>query len=418
MSSEEIGTTIKELIRLSLVFREYAGFGSQLTTTAIQKVLYELKRQLPDNNPIKERLPYYWFMAGPFSEFVATSLDDMRKEGMLKCKPNQDYALYVLNRDHAGKRLCPHDEHFKEARELLNKIISKLRPFSIEQEIRAQYEDDAPSLFYPRYKLQFLPNIKLYFDALTNPARKTANFHPENQKDCLIKLLSVSTSSLPFNSVFSEFKKNYFDFEVGLDRLLKMDYKKNPERYVRLLQQAVKLSEDIWNTFAYGARIVKHDKPYDSRIPEWKKMFDEKINELSVKVGEFYKTVLDDMKGKEINENYLSLSEFSDMIIKSKEMDEISFINFSQTQIGERIAGIVEKLKDIPEFSTFIETGFLDYSILNKLSNDELKEIIKKIASPNPIYVAFSKKGEIAKTWTYRLTPNSLSSGVPMELLS
>ena len=170
------------------------------------------------------------------------SLESMSKDGILNVEERTNYVLFTLNKDYTGRRLHEHDENFVQARTLLQSIISNLQSFSIYQEIKSQYEDDAPALFYHRYKLEFLPNIEMYFKMIKEPERRSRNFQPENQKDCMLKLLSISTSSLPFNSVFSDFKKVYFDFEIAFGRLLKMNYKKNSEMYTKLLEEGVQLS--------------------------------------------------------------------------------------------------------------------------------------------------------------------------------
>jgi len=418
MSSDEIELTIKELIRLSLTYRESAGFGSKLPTTAIQKVLYELRRKLPEDHLIRARLPYYWFKAGPYSEYVDRSLEGMSKDGILYVEKKSNYVLFTLNKDYTGRRLHEHDENFVQARKLLQSIVSNLQPFSIYQEIKSQYEDDAPSLFYPRYKLEFLPNIEMYFKMLKEPERRTRNFQPENQKDCMSKLLSISTSSLPFNSVFSDFKKVYFDFEIAFGRLLKMNYKRNLNKYVQLLEEGVQLSLNVWDAFAYGARIIKHDSIYDSEVERWEKKFNDETEKLSRKVEQFYKMILDEVKGN-LSEKYLPLSEFHELLIKAKKNNEISFINFSKAPNMEAIPyDIVEKIKKIPEFSIYLTNGFLDYSVISGLTEDELGTMIKENISQSPIYVAFSKKGEMTKTMTYRVYSNSLSSEEPIEVPS
>lgn len=79
--SEQVDTKIiREFIRLAIHYKGKAGFGSKMTETSVQKTLYELKRQLPDSNRIKNQLPYYWFKAGAFSEFVKAELENMSFE--------------------------------------------------------------------------------------------------------------------------------------------------------------------------------------------------------------------------------------------------------------------------------------------------------------------------------------------------
>lgn len=419
MSTQINKNLLRELIKLSLRYGESAGFGSKLTEKTIQKMLYELKRNLPETNPIKEQLPYYWFKAGVYSEYIAKELDVMTVEGILKKEQRDNYALFELDQSYTNKRFVEHDQHLIEARGLLQAIMSNLQPFSIYNEIKSQYEDDAPSLFYPRFKLQFLPNIEIYCKAVKFPERRPSNFHPETQRDCMLKLLSVCTSSLPYDSVFSKFKKTYFDYENSFSRLLRWNYRKNKEKYVELLEEALKLSWEVWNTFAYGGRIIRHDPIYSSRVEEWKEMLDDKVNDLSIKVDEFYKKVLEETNDKREKEKYLSLPDFVELIITAKKNEEISFINFpSQPKMEAFPKEIFEKIEKIPEFSAFMREGHLDWPIINELTNEELEEIIKRSVSSGPIYAAFSKKKEMPATEIYRIDPNSLSSEEPIEILS
>jgi len=402
---------INELIRLSLNYRNKAGLGSKLTETAIQKILYELKRNLPETNPIRDDLAYYWFKAGVYSEYVTHGLEKMTDSGILKKEQNQNYVLFELNQDVANKRIVEHDQHLEEARALLQKIVSNLQPYSIYNEIRSQYEDDAPSLFYPRFKLGFLPNVEGYYRSITSEENGKNRF----QRDCMSKLLNVSTSSLPINSLFSNFKKTYFDFETSFYRIMRFGKKESDVEYQNMVKQAVELAEEIWNTFAYGARIIKHDPIYEIRVEEWKDRFEEETKKLTSKINEFYLNVLDKTKPKDFDEQVISLQKFVDLIVKGRQEQEIIFINF---QHAPDISRIIEKIDDdvisLPEFSTFKNQGQLDWEIIKTLNDDVLKEIIESCVSYEPVYVAFSS--DAGKTITYRIEPNSLTVAEQPEI--
>ena len=175
---------------------------------------------------------------------------------------------------------------------------------------------------------------------------------------------------------------------------------------------------NVWDAFAYGARIIKHDSIYDSEVERWEKRFNDETEKLSRKVEKFYKMILDEVKGN-LSEKYLSSSEFRELLIKAKKNNEVSFINFSKAPHMEDIPNkIVEKIQKIPEYSIYITNGFLDYSVINGLTEDELDTIIEENISQSPIYVAFSKKGEMTKTMTYRIDSDSLSSEEPIEVPS
>ncbi|MCY4490451.1 MAG: hypothetical protein OXC46_03190, partial [Thaumarchaeota archaeon] len=69
-----------ELIRLFLRYRESHGFGNKCTEVEIQHILYKLKQNLPETSPIREQLPYYWFKAGVYSEYVSEGIKKLHAE--------------------------------------------------------------------------------------------------------------------------------------------------------------------------------------------------------------------------------------------------------------------------------------------------------------------------------------------------
>lgn len=146
---------VMEMIVLSLKYRIN---GKGLTRTGVQKVLYELKRSLPEGNRVGEDPPYYWFEAGPFSEHVARGLDDLQSGGAVVEEDHGRYSAFKLGRE--GGRLVEHDADIQEARAHLQRIVRGMRPLSIAPEMRAQYERYAPTPFYPKFKLDFMPVLE------------------------------------------------------------------------------------------------------------------------------------------------------------------------------------------------------------------------------------------------------------------
>ena len=114
---------VTEMIRLSL---KYRSGGKGLTKTGVQKVLYALKRGLPEGNRVGEHLPYYWFKAGPFSERVARGLDDLQSRGVVAEEDHGRYSVFKLRPERG--RLIEHDDHIKEARIHLQQIVEDLPP--------------------------------------------------------------------------------------------------------------------------------------------------------------------------------------------------------------------------------------------------------------------------------------------------
>jgi len=404
MSLQINDSLIKELIKLSLKYREKAGFGSKLTETAIQKTLYELKRNLPSDNPIKEQLPYYWFKAGAYSEFVTKTLEKMTQEGVLKIEEKNNYKLFELNKDFENKRFVEHDTNLELARQILQRIVENLQPFSIDHEIKSQYEEDAPFLFYPRFKLGFMPNLEGYYNAISKS--KVTN-HNQTQRECLSKLLNVATASLPMNSLFAGFKRLYFDYETSFYRISRWHKNDKDDDFQKLIKDSINLSYEIWDAFAYGARIVKHDPIYDERIDSWKKIFFENVSSLTSKLAEFYTNVLEKTKPLDFEEQVISLEKFVNLIVKSRKQKQITFINFQSIPRSTNVFRIIDaKAKDVTESETFLRQGQLDWKVLQKLDDAELEELIRKCVSNQPIYVAYSDKGPT--TVTYRIELNSL----------
>jgi len=400
--------TIEEIIRLCLLYRSKKGVGT--TRTGIVKSLYELKKNLPENNSIKEKLAYYWFKAGPFSEYVVAALDKMISKNIVSKISNSDYELYHLNPDYFGKRLYSHDSELIQAREILSKIIDNMRPFSIDQEIKSQYENDAPSQFYPKFKLDFLKALELHSKRLEPQIDQQNKKDSNDQRENLLKLVLESTSSLPYDSLFSNFKRVYFDFETAFLRVLKMDVNTITPYYVQLIKDSVELSTKIWDTFAYGARIMKHDPSYDAKMDEWKKTFANEILQLQPEVNAFYTRVLQIAKPKDYDERVLKLSDFVKDILEIRNTSEIDFINF-QTVPDSSISAIVgETIQHMPEWAIFTREGQLDWSVTKELDDKQLADIINQCTKNNTVYVAFSEKGTKTKTRTYRIDANSVSS--------
>ena len=50
----------------------------KLTKTAIHKILFKLRTELPEGHQVRNCLPFYWYNYGPFSEVVGSVLDGMR----------------------------------------------------------------------------------------------------------------------------------------------------------------------------------------------------------------------------------------------------------------------------------------------------------------------------------------------------
>lgn len=239
---------VMEMIVLSL---KYGINGKGLTKTAVQKVLYELKRSLPEGNRVGDSLPYYWFEAGPFSEHVARGLDDLQSGGAVVREDHGRYSVFKLGRE--GGRLVEHDADIQEARAHLQRIVRGMRPLSAAPEMRAQYERCAPAPFCPKFKLDFMPVLEAH--------GAEAGRVDSNQAALLTGALHDATMSFPAVPLFRDFKRPYSDFQKACRRVPKWAGKGDKKGYAQLVKKAADMSRQVRGVFACGARIME---PADS----------------------------------------------------------------------------------------------------------------------------------------------------------
>ena len=46
----------------------------------VQKIIYKTKMNLGNTHPLYEKLPYYWYYYGPFSETIRNSYNDIKNK--------------------------------------------------------------------------------------------------------------------------------------------------------------------------------------------------------------------------------------------------------------------------------------------------------------------------------------------------
>ena len=150
-----------ELIRLYLRYGESHGFGNKCTEAEIQHILYKLKQNLPETNPIWEQLPYYWFKVGPYSEYVSDGIKKLHAEKFVTRELYENHSFIMLGKECGDSKPAKYDKNLQETSRILKQIVSDLPTYLTEEEILTQY-NGAPSLFYFRFKLGFIPEMEAY----------------------------------------------------------------------------------------------------------------------------------------------------------------------------------------------------------------------------------------------------------------
>ena len=379
---------VMEMIVLSLKYRIN---GKGLTKTAVQKVLYELKRSLPEGNRVRDSLPYYWFEAGPFSEHVARGLDDLQSRGAVVREDHGRYSVFKLGRE--GGRLVEHDADIQEARAHLQRIVRGMRPLSAAPEMRAQYERYAPTPFYPKFKLDFMPVLEQH-----SAQAERGEVDPDKAA-FLAETLHDATISLPFLTLFRDFKRPYFDFETACRRTLEWAEKGTKNKYAELMEQATNLSQQVWLTFASGARIMEHDDAYDGRVLDWHREFSKNVRDLSCATDDFYLAVLDAAGPKDGYEQAISKDALIDHIVEYRKSGEIAYIRFPSP--GGHELQVSDHAKRMPEYRTFAEEGHLDWMLMKILDDSELARFADYCMTGRPVFVSYVEAKP--RTITYRM---------------
>lgn len=369
-------STVMEMIRLLLKYS-----GNAQTMTGVQKMLYELRRRLPENSPVRERLPYYWFKAGAFSERVREGMAELEKCQVVSTEDRGRYKLIRLSPDPG--RLVDHDDAIMEAREMMQQIVREARPVGVHQEMRAQYERDAPTRFYPKFKLGFMAWLEEHLKRIERGDVDS------NRAERLSRSLIDATTSLPILPLFDRFKGAYFDFEGACNRVLEQPDQRG-RKYAELVAEAKDTSVLVWNTFAYGARIMEHDGAYESCVPGWQARFEEEVAKLTAVTGAFYSNVVGAFGAGDELEQPISGDELVERILEYRKRKEIAYVRFARA--GEQTWAAPDHVKGLPEYKTFMNEGHLDWYLMKNLSDPDLARLMSCSMTDRPVFVSYSDK--------------------------
>jgi hypothetical protein len=265
---------LKELIR-----KIFEGFSenknvAKVSKKTVQKILYKLNKKLSNDSPIKNAVPFYWFLAGPYSEKVDSAITVMKYEKVL-VPDDGIYEMYVFNPHLIHSRFLDHNDSFQEARKIISEEVSQMKGFSNLQMVRDIY-DDSPLLFYPTYKSRFLVYFESFCNYYLEQNDNLQNLFSEND---ILESLGKARLSLPSDPIFKKFNLVYQDFVTIVSKVLNYN-RKNDSEFLTVLQTLETLANKIWYVFAYGARILEHDQFYESKVQTWNGMFTDQLLQL------------------------------------------------------------------------------------------------------------------------------------------
>jgi len=54
-----------------------------ISETKLQKILYKTKMAMSDRNPLKDKIPFYWYIHGPYSPYLMELKEKLMSEGKI-----------------------------------------------------------------------------------------------------------------------------------------------------------------------------------------------------------------------------------------------------------------------------------------------------------------------------------------------
>lgn len=235
------------------------------------KLLYLVKHDLDNTNPIKEKLSFYWYLNGPYSTVIEREFDLLCNAKLVLDSQISNIQVYHYDPSMLHSRLTHNDKYLEDAR---NSIIKNLDNYTNVDNLMNVVYDHAPSDFYKSYHLGLQYNIcALYLHAKSDDEKIA---HYTNR---VIDLLDDSILDVPSDSGFYQFRLNYKKFTRSLYVLCEVKHYE-PE-HLKLLQQLLQSVEIIWTAFAHLIRVYYHDPIYENNTPTWRNVASSKLDEMS-----------------------------------------------------------------------------------------------------------------------------------------
>ena len=75
--------TVQELVRVVFARMNTRRRRPDVSKKDILKILFQAKQRLPDDNPIRHALPYYWYRDGPYSTLIYETVDRLQNDGLI-----------------------------------------------------------------------------------------------------------------------------------------------------------------------------------------------------------------------------------------------------------------------------------------------------------------------------------------------
>ena len=340
------------------VATHFNKLGFAISKTKLLKFLYKATTEIPQNNSLRNSIPFYWYIDGPFSPPLLTLKEQLLQDNILQSKG----IGYIAS----NQRLCDHDESFQEIRQLLTKIITAPTSRTSTAVIDDLYEHEAPYKFYISFKSRFTGMLANY---LHDNSSRFIHTHLED-------ILHRTVGELPNKSLFSQFKYAYLDFINILLKVTKLELSEVSKVDVE------KITWSIFETFAKGVRILHHDSYFEPQVQGWKIQFENSINNMEQSIDKLHE--LSKNLGL-TDSNLLSFSTLIDHILNLKSKDKLVMVSFLP-----------------PKNDVALNYGNIDAELFKTMDDAEFQSLLKKFADSHNAIIHYAGKKDLEST-SYRL---------------
>lgn len=272
-TQNETNNVVQALIYKVVSNKNYTKLHERI----IHKALFKLKISLPEDNIIKDYLPFYWQSDGPFSDVVKENVERME-------------IIEILERYNI-KIPIPNIDGFGEALKNLVLILEDLYPKNYDAIVEDIYREYAPYSFMVTFRFDFITSFKSYIEKKLSEQSDTGT-----TIDKLEYILYNCESELLLDPLFRSFNTSFSSFVTNAN--IVFDYIRENDNIFLLYELLADIAEIIWDTFSQGVRILDkcHDKYYNTRLVYWKKEYNKSLHHFYRSLYEFNSIVLRDAK--------------------------------------------------------------------------------------------------------------------------
>lgn len=248
---EHINITTDNLVKF--LFSELKENNGSINETQTQNLIFKIKMELGEDHMLYDKLPYYWYINGPFSDVVRDSFNDIK---INFCELDTS-DKFILKKQHDDFKNNDLTDNFSEIVKISKEIMRN------KNSIKHIYEEYAP------YKVMIPFKFKIYQTAADN--RFSRNFDVDKYVDTFY----LCESQLPSDKYFADFSDIYSQLCINLDLINDKGIFDENWRFLR------KIITKLWITFAEGLRVKSKDNYYNDRIDVWNQKFEDNLKILS-----------------------------------------------------------------------------------------------------------------------------------------